>query len=59
MDSETREAFRLVWDQGINVLRDDMRELKSSVSSARRWFIGMMLGAAPAYIMAVIALAKR
>ena len=49
----------LLWKQGINVLREQVKgveqsvkDLAENVASARRWAVGLIIVAIPAYAMA-------
>ena len=49
MDNETRDAIKLLWDQGINVIRHDVQELAKGITSSKRWLVGLVISVIPAY----------
>lgn len=59
MDTDTRRAIDLVWEQGINVIRHDVQELAKGITSARRWFIGLVITVVPAYGLIFLTLFKK
>jgi hypothetical protein len=59
MDQDTRRAIDLVWEQGINVIRHDVQELARGITSAKRWFIGLVIAVIPSYVGLAITLLRK
>lgn len=49
----------LLWKQGINVLREDVKNLADSIASTRRWAVGLLVVALPAYAAAIIGFIRK
>jgi hypothetical protein len=63
---DIRREIDLLWNQGITVVRNDVKEVKAdvknladSIASARRWAFGLIITAIPAYMVAIYAFVKR
>lgn len=61
MDQDTKRELDLLWEQGVKVVRDDVKEVKSdlkdlanSISSMRRWAVGLILSSGVAIAVAII-----
>lgn len=66
VDQDTRRAIDLVWEQGINVIRNDVQKLAATMQdagnlarSAKRWFIGLVVTVVPSYIGLLVLWTKR
>lgn len=66
MDNDTKRELDIIWNQGIKVLRDDLKDVKSTIkgvsdgiSSARRWMFGLILSLLPAYVGVIIAIVRK
>lgn len=65
VDQDTKRELDLLWNQGVKVVREDVKDLKSdlkdlthSIASMRRWAVGLIVTSVPAFILAVVAVVE-
>ena len=65
MDQDTKRELDLLWNQGVKVVRDDLKDVKSdlkdlsnSISSMRRWAVGLIVTTIPACALVIIEMRK-
>lgn len=63
MDQDTKRELDLLWNQGVKVVREDVKEVKSdlkdlthSIASMRKWAIGLIVTTIPACVLAAVAI---